>query len=407
MLGMVAIATSQRHWSEQLMVLTQQDVRLYVCKDDKKPSLIIPSSSIISVKEMEPSQIPFEGYYFFEVATLPRVYYFCVFSDSLLRSWLGAFNLILSDTNRSYSLDEMFLAKPIGWKMKNRRVLNYRRIIFKRQSDTSPVQVVEKALSLAFDLIGDNEMVLMQPTWIQFLDTVSLLQMVDVRSLGEKERIACLLNIYHVMMLHGYLVIGPPLAWYSWPSYFNTVSYLIGFDSITLAELDHNIIRANMSPPSPVVVQKFAVPKSSFPGLSLTHPDFRINFALICGCKSQVTQVPIFKASFLDEQLDEVTLAAVRENVEIDEIHGIVYLPIICNWYLQDFGRVNTTTTPFECLITLWHYIKGHPKEKLARMMSLTDSNNFIAPDFSIKYHQFSYRCGFFTEMKNTNWSIS
>jgi Protein of unknown function, DUF547 len=42
------------------------------------------------------------------------------------------------------------------------------------------------------------------------------------------ERLALFLNLYHVMILHAYMVLGPPTSALRWASYFTTLCYEVG-----------------------------------------------------------------------------------------------------------------------------------------------------------------------------------
>ena len=44
-------------------------------------------------------------------------------------------------------------------------------------------------------------------------------------------------------VIHGSLVIGPPPSWSSWPSFFNNIAYLLSFDVVGIAEVEHNLLR--------------------------------------------------------------------------------------------------------------------------------------------------------------------
>jgi hypothetical protein len=148
--------------------------------------------------------------------------------------------------------------------------------------------------------------------WGSFLDELSVLQIVNITALPQKERAVFFLNLYHVMVtslpflalpclaflfvtlhaslsircaavpyntipyhamlynaipyitthsnaphamyfnaipcyapqvIHGSLVIGPPPSWSSWPSFFNNIAYLLSFDVVGIAEVEHNLLR--------------------------------------------------------------------------------------------------------------------------------------------------------------------
>lgn len=60
-----------------------------------------------------------------------------------------------------------------------------------------------------------------------------------------------------------------------------------------------------MSRPSSLSI--IPVPVAHFPGMAITHRDFRLNFCINNGSKSMPNVVPIYKVGQLDRQMDEVT----------------------------------------------------------------------------------------------------
>ena len=79
--------------------------------------------------------------------------------------------------------------------------------------------------------------------WIKFLDEISLLQTINISILSEKERVAFFLNLYHAMVIHGSLVVGPPPSWNTWNAFYNNISYIFGYEMLSIAEIEHNILR--------------------------------------------------------------------------------------------------------------------------------------------------------------------
>lgn len=139
--------------------------------------------------------------------------------------------------------EEAYLARPNDWKPDKRRVYNYRKIIFRNPPYlASPAHSVEKALKMAFALSskGGTED---RNLWIEFLNEISNFQIINITELPTKEKTAILLNLYHLMVLHGMIILGPPSAWSSWPSFYNTVVYLFNFDTISISEMEYNVIR--------------------------------------------------------------------------------------------------------------------------------------------------------------------
>jgi hypothetical protein len=83
-------------------------------------------------------------------------------------------------------------------------------------------------------------------TWLEFLSGVCLLQRVDMRAadLTPEQSLALYLNLYHCLLIHAQLAVGPPSSFFKWSGFFTTCSYEAFSDLISLAELEHCILKA-------------------------------------------------------------------------------------------------------------------------------------------------------------------
>ena len=155
--------------------------------------------TVLSVRSLRPEEVPMQHFSFFQVSTVIRVYYFLVLSESVLRSWLAAFNTVFNNSEEnSFSgdvytklislnsskalaveLDEgAYLARPSEVKMDKRRVYNYRRILFRAPSVDRcppPVLVAENILRMAFSLAFSQSSSI---KWVEFLDAICFLQVI-------------------------------------------------------------------------------------------------------------------------------------------------------------------------------------------------------------------------------------
>jgi hypothetical protein len=269
--GNVAMATSRRHWTEQCMQVTRTEVLLRKNNDAIRVTLRIPFKAIVRVRPMAADCIPFKGCSFFQIETVARVYYLMVRSDRQMEEWMQTFESMINPaiTQARDGRDEVahigeidfYLARLPCWRLEKRRIFNSRRIMFTkggvgavsaevRQLAATPVAFIAHVLNRALKLSGafteqntgafsTDDIV----TWMTFLDEISVLQTLNVTPLTEKEKAVFYLNMYHVLVIHGSLVIGPPPAWSSWPSFFNNISYLFCFDIVSIAEVEHNLLR--------------------------------------------------------------------------------------------------------------------------------------------------------------------
>ena len=269
--GSCCLAMDRRHFVEGFLVLTEIDMVLTRTRDSKRCILKLPLHALLRVKIMRPEETPFPGFKFFSVETFARVYYFMVRSERQLSAWIQGFSTVLpsdamrtSDDELGYSrrgkrkptelalygnINNAYYAKTPTWRLEHRRILNFRSIIFnseglpERLKEYSPCELLESILKKAFKIAQDSESVSL---WISFMNEVSMLQTIDIYDLSETEKTAFFLNLYHTMILHGMLIFGPPTSWASWPSFFNSVSYLLAFDVVSINELEHSILRYSL-----------------------------------------------------------------------------------------------------------------------------------------------------------------
>ncbi|KAG5177879.1 hypothetical protein JKP88DRAFT_129807, partial [Tribonema minus] len=121
---------------------------------------------------------------------------------------------------------------------------------------------------------------------VEFLDAAAALRWLELPraqpgGADESERLALFLNLYHLMVLHAYLLVGPPGGAIKWSSYLSGLSYEIGGDVLSLAELEHCVIRAAAAP-AKQYPSKLLVPSEKY-AFALSAVEPRVNFALCCG----------------------------------------------------------------------------------------------------------------------------
>ena len=260
--GNVALATDRRFWMDRTLLVSGSEVCILRNAESRKSSGITFSlSSVLHVRTIPRNERPFDGFGFFQIETFARVFILMVLSDAVADAWVNVFAKLLGQsicepanlTNHPIpnlmESGDIFFGRPSGYKLDRRRVLNYRRIIFRPTAGLSadiisqtPNQLVEGMLEKAFELVASGAAA-DAALWVEFMDRICALQTLDVSSITRKEKVALLLNLYHTMVLHGFLLLGPPVSQSSWASFFNSVSYLVAYDVISINELEHNGIR--------------------------------------------------------------------------------------------------------------------------------------------------------------------
>lgn len=341
----VARALSDHHWIEEWATVTERSLTFYH-PDRKKANHRIGVQSIVRVARLEAKDAPcFPNHSFLSVETLGRATYLMFpteeqrdtcFEKISKVAKLAPTTIDAMETSYDGNEDE-FLHKSSLWDFKHRRVLNCRRFSFRardKASQRNPLLLAENALRKALDPRNETD----DDILVSFLDSATLLKEANVHELSEVERLSFFLNIYHTMVQHAYLVLGVPKSSFQWVSYFNSISYQCSDDIFSLAELEHCIIRSTMSYPTQFL-SRFVLPKSTY-DFAMTKRDFRINFALNCGSRSNPECVPVFKPTLLNQQLDDISrlyleVAKLKKRGNRD---AEVILPRICLWFANDFG---------------------------------------------------------------------
>ncbi|CAN0514762.1 unnamed protein product, partial [Ectocarpus sp. 8 AP-2014] len=76
-------------------------------------------------------------------------------------------------------------------------------------------------------------------------------------------------------------------------SYFTTLCYEVGGDVVSMADLEHCVMRAKTSQPNQFL-SKLIIPTTEYP-FSLRRAEPRVSFALNCGSVSGVPGILIYR----------------------------------------------------------------------------------------------------------------
>ncbi|CAK9035852.1 unnamed protein product [Durusdinium trenchii] len=130
------------------------------------------------------------------------------------------------------------------WGHRRRLVLNDRILTSapKQAFESDIAQVLlETALSLG-DVPAAGDVA-------SFLDATCLLKAIQFASWSEAEQLAFWVNIYHCLLLHGFLIFGAPQTKSEMSNFRNRVSYLIGSRPMSLREIETVILHVPRSDP--------------------------------------------------------------------------------------------------------------------------------------------------------------
>jgi len=405
--GFVARALSDRHWIEEWAMV----IGRYICfhtPDKSKAHFRVNLSNVTKSERLAPALCPqFFGYHVLALTTLGRTVYLMFASESQVDEWIevvdslrapplennGSVSSLESDVVSKFpemrSLTDEFLHKSSMFQCKNRKILNCAKFYFRNDSDSNaaanPLALAEDALEKALKVPmteGAEEDLERRRA---FLDSAAELKRASVDNLDEESRLAFFLNVYHVMISHAFLLLGPPDSGLQWINYFNCQAYQVGDDLFSLSELEHCIIRANMAFPSQFL-SKFLIPKSRYHMALRSKSDFRINFALNCGSLSNPPRVLIYRPEKLSEQLDMASrlyLAAVTyRRTSCGDLE--IKLPKICQWYAEDFGSSRQ-----KLLKLIEIYFEEDLRQQLANCWEPSQEKF----DCDVRYLSYSFEC--------------
>lgn len=232
--GTVCMAISSRHWSENVLRITKSGIAILPNSESVRAYTNISVKSIFCIRQMKREETPIfflKSLAFFQIETFARVYYFMV-KEKYVTAWMQFFQVMYGSAIVKLPSDpigkvlytfpepaEAYIARPTCWKLDKKRIFNYRRIIFSpkcipiKYQSSSPNEIIEDILASAFALSAAESTSSAEASdWVKFLDDITVVQTLNFSKLNEKDKIAFLLNIYHLMVVHASLILGPPLS---------------------------------------------------------------------------------------------------------------------------------------------------------------------------------------------------
>jgi len=437
--GAALLAESEAYLREERIALVFPSWRsseAYLTIGRGKTLITVPLASIISCAAKESTAaLAGSGLMALEIGTLARVHVLLIAGlearDTWLQAILGSLPMPLGSFAPSTAPEssapwpppstmpatprlnepwkeaagadpKLYLHKSHVFRCAERRVLNCRRVMWRGLSEVRGADacaLVAQALRVSCELcaLHDDETVQGQADLYErltcFFDLTCELKHIVLESLETREQqLSFFLNLYHLLINHSYLLLGPPPSKFAWLSYFTTIAYHVGDELISLAGLEHNILRSAMSTPSSLI-GGLIIPQSRY-SCALTTAEPRLNFALNCGSLSSPPCVPVYTPERLDAQLEAVTRSILTENVSVGA-DGKLYLPIVLQLFSRDFGVKGAKASAAE----LARYVAARvDDESLARriwsvLQATGAGTGAWGAGPSIRYGVFEFRC--------------
>ena len=386
--SLVTRAMTEHHWVEEWAEVSTQHLSCYHVTTPNNPTFRLKLSDIMTVRSSADPHYP--SLYFLHLETAIRTV--CLmFADEVLcldfhQSISKQMEMLPKEEFKGALASEL-TCKSSKWNCEQRQLLNCGILMMERpKASFYPLSLMEICLRQVIYL-RDTPSPRGSRKWRDFLASVAALKRVDLLPLTERSRLVFFLNLYHTMVIHSYLVLGFPRGALNWISFFNGVGYEVGDDILSLTELEHCTIRAEMAMPSNFF-SWLVLPISKY-ATALSQADFRINFALNPGSISNPSSIVIYKLDTLDRQLDEASrLCMERATFTKWESKGLaVELPKVCQWFSNDFGSSDQ-----ELLVMLKQFLKPEHRQILNTLWS-TSKQGLDLDLVQIGYLAYNFQC--------------
>ena len=366
---LVCVKIGNYNWSEEYMGINNSD--LVFIKYHQK-ALIIPINKIIKVKmnEFSESELVMPGIFTIIITTFSRQYKVMIRGADIAEAWVSMINKFKEEKceidaikySESHSISDNInihienfsmdlISYPKGWKLGDRIILNCRNYSLQNNDIIdnniklldyllkSPHHLVAHLLDVVMTLSEqrDSEESTHDELWMYFMDSVSLLQSIDISSmdLSSDEAMCLFLNLYHCMIIHSYLVVGLPTTMNKWTGFFNHCSYEAFGDIFSISEMEHCIIRRGMHKPKLGLIVNQYIPTTDY-DFYLNRRDYRLVWAMNCSSSSLIPQVPIYNEYELNNQLEEVANMSIDRMVSITD-KNVISICQLFRWCKRDF----------------------------------------------------------------------
>ena len=192
----------------------------------------------------------------------------------------------------------------------------------------------------------DYEGLALSQEFKDFTAFICELQTFDLSELSFSEKVTFFINIYNALILHGFVVLGPPTTLCQRLHFYNHTCCRIGKQVYALNDIEHGILRGNQKPH----ISFRRVFSSIDPRVknAIVVWDPRIYFCLVRGTNS-CPKIRVYNPEELDEELNQATrefcakhtsfhTTSKSANPMSSKAKLQILLHAIFDWYRDDFG---------------------------------------------------------------------
>jgi len=235
----------------------------------------------------------------------------------------------------------------------------------------------------------------------EFTHATSELQLVDPSDLSDTQSTAFFINVYNLLVIHGYIHVGFPMSLLEWRYFSRFVCYTIGTFPYTL-DCIHRLLRGKTAKASFIGDHLFSPgdPRASY---LLPKNDPRVHFLLCMHNVSSPRLRVIFPLDNLDVRLSEAASEYCQKQVEVDTVEKRVVLPALLDWYKNDFEEDNSKTLSLNMsggtskplltrsmktsqVDTLVKWLSDEQKKKIANIVGENSDNGHGGIDIAYKH---------------------
>eukprot|EP01102_Stenamoeba_stenopodia_P000997 TRINITY_DN10902_c0_g1_i2.p1 TRINITY_DN10902_c0_g1~~TRINITY_DN10902_c0_g1_i2.p1 ORF type:complete len:727 (-),score=161.98 TRINITY_DN10902_c0_g1_i2:50-2230(-) len=235
----------------------------------------------------------------------------------------------------------------------------------------SAIDVVTDLLTSIIDLFYSSVLedgasvntasILSNQLYTNYLMQAAELQMVDITSLTTVERTAFFINLWNVMIVHSYILVGFPTCELDFRYITHTAYYSVGGTIFCLADIMHGVLRGNQAFPW------YSEPRFSAndPRIKNVIPDMdpRIHFTLATHNKSSPS-IHIVNPVNLETCLQTAAEEFCQEQVSVSTTKKEITVPKTFDWYQTDFGE-----RPIDLMRWVATFLLGTKKKELSSIL--------------------------------------
>lgn len=387
--GVVYRYYSESFLRQEVLFVTPEELlfyRSYSSSSEKN----VPCSRVIgvqSVKMPRADGIDEKCAFVFQINTFAEEIVLCVGTEHARNSWI---RVLLQHchphANFDHSLHDAQMhicyaaSKPL--KPASRIILNARALFPRQMGNTTTadaLKIVEETLKRALRIHKAERLSVVDI--LEFLNAASALRTIDLqavqREFSHEQKMAFYLNLYHAVLAHAMISHGFPRGKSQWEFFLTHMCYSVGMQegthkhqvSLSLAEIEHVVLRNRMPRAElPHLRLHFLqeLHASRLSDLGISHPDFRLVFALVMN-QEERQEIVIYESEKVHDQLNALAKKVLRNCVDVHATDkATVYLPRICEWYRLDFGGGGS---PLYCVRKLLGFLEEHVQQEVVHAL--------------------------------------